>query len=72
MLKKILNIFLLSNGISALDEKQPEDKWEKFRREREEWEREHGVDKTGRPKIHDAIDANARTNPDTPPTNHPE
>ena len=72
MFKKLLNILLLSNGISALDEKPPEDKWEKFRREREEWEREHGVDRTGRPKVHDAIDTNPRTNPDTPERHHPE
>ena len=39
--RKLWNILLLSNGISTQDDSPGEDKWARFRAEREEWEREH-------------------------------
>ncbi len=43
MLKKLLNFLLLSNGISATDERDDADKWSKFRAEREAWEHEQAL-----------------------------
>ena len=46
MLKKLFNFFLLSNGISATDERVEADKWTAFREERKAWEHEQALQKS--------------------------
>jgi hypothetical protein len=39
MLRKLIDFFLMSQGISSTAEDEEKDKWARFRAEREEWER---------------------------------
>ncbi|MEM1423358.1 MAG: hypothetical protein AAGH64_05070 [Planctomycetota bacterium] len=45
MLKRLLNFVLLSQGISSTDEGDTEDKWEKFREQRESWKHERDLER---------------------------
>ena len=39
MLRKLIDFFLMSQGISSTAEDEEKDKWARFRAEREAWER---------------------------------
>lgn len=39
MLRWLMNLFLLSNGVSAVGEREDPDRFEQMRAKREEWER---------------------------------
>ena len=58
MLRRLLNFFLLSQGISSTDEKDSDDKWARFREEREAWEHERDLERAAPPG--DAPDQRAK------------